>query len=205
VKYEEWPEFIRRRHALERHWICEKCGECEPTASKVDSEGRPVPARTTVKEVVDWLYAVLTVLDTKASALMRLNGVMIAAAAFLLGLFGRQGGTILSTEYWDAIAIILCALLSALSIGCCLIVVAVSWRFLGKVKEDNGQYDFKDELLELDRARRKRQFMYRSAWWVSLAAATLFLVEFGLQAYHVMFVYGLPFFTDLFGKFYGQG
>ena len=138
------------------------------------------------KDVVEWIYAVLTTLDSKASALMRLNGVVIAAAAFLLGLFGRQGTTILSTGSVNALLIVGCALLSAMSIFLCLLVVNVSWPLLGRVeKKSDGTVDCSSELVSLEKTRERRQVIYRAAWWVSLAASFLFLIEFAMQTYHV--------------------
>lgn len=143
------------------------------------SEGR---AGITAEQAVDWLYGILTTLDAKASALMRLNGVLIAAAAFLLGIFGREGDSGLSVTLHDAQLIIICAFLSAFSIFACLFVVQVSWRFLGKVKEAGGKFEFADEISCLAVECRKRESIYQCAWGVSAFAALGFLAEFVLQA-----------------------
>lgn len=139
-------------------------------------------------DAVSWIYAVLSTLDTKASALMRLNGVLIAAAAFLLGLFQRQGGTILSTTKFDAIVIVWSALLSALSIALCLVVVNVKWKFLAKAKKAGTTYTFDDEIEALTKESTSRQGIYQCAWWISAIASLGFLVEFGYQAIHVTFL-----------------
>ena len=179
MKYEEWPEFIRFRHALEKIVI----GNGSTASSYV-----PDPSNENMKarEVVDWIYAVLTTFDSKASALMRLNGVLIAAAAFLLGQYGRAEN-LLSGKPIDALLTIGCALTSALSITCCLFVVNVSWNFLGRVSRSaDGAIDCADELRSLEKARNFRQRMYRTAWAVSLFGASAFLLEFILQAIHVV-------------------
>lgn len=155
--------------------------------STKDPTGATISTTLDAKEVVEWIYGVLTTLDAKASALMRLNGVLIAAAAFLLGLFRRQGGSILSTTNLDAILIILCALLSAVSISFCLFVVNVSWPFLGKVTKNNGSFDFANEIESLSKACSFRQCAYRSAWWISLFASIGFLVEFLWQTAYVIY------------------
>jgi hypothetical protein len=128
--------------------------------------GQPSP-----DEAVAWIYTVLSTLDSKASALMRLNGVLIAAAAFLLGLFQRQGGTILSTTKFDAILIVWSALLSALSIALCLLVVSVRWHFLDKAKAHGATFDFGDEIEALEGESTWRQKVYRGAWLISAIAS----------------------------------
>src|SRR5207247_2344942 len=77
-------------------------------------------------EALDWIYQLLNILDTKASALMRLNSVMLAAAAFLLNPVYNAGRCV---KY----AVALSGIGSTLSIAICLLVVSVDWRFLGFV------------------------------------------------------------------------
>lgn len=163
------PEYVQKRYAL----------------LKTNIDGAE---DFTQDNAVRSIYEVLTVLDAKASALMRLNGVLIAAAAFLLGLFGRQGGSILSTEKFDAVLVIGCAALSAVSIFVCLFVVEVSWPFLGKTKFDSSANtcDISAELVALDKASTSRQMSYRTAWRISLVACLGFLIEFFRQALHVI-------------------
>lgn len=173
-----WPLYIQRRFAL-------KAAVYKNPAS-VPSAAPNGNAKLEVKEVVEWIYEVLTTLDAKASALMRLNGVLIAAAAFLLGLFHRQGGSILSTTSFDAVLIIVCALLSAVSITFCLFVVNVSWPFLGKVTKENSTFEFANEIKSLDEASNFRQGAYRWAWKISLIASFGFLMEFVWQAAYVI-------------------
>ncbi len=179
MKYEDWPIFVQRRHALE-HIIF----SVDLPAPESGSAKRTVQVKAA--DMLTWLYHVLTTLDTKASALMRLNGVLIAAAAFLLGLFMRQGGTILSTTKADAHLVVISALLSAVSIFCCLWVVNVSWSFLGRVKKTGENYDCSEELTHLDLACTFRQRLYRLAWWVSLLAVLTFLLEFLIQTIHIL-------------------
>jgi hypothetical protein len=179
MEFSNWPLFIQRRHALGKITLGPK-----PTAQY---KATPASETLSAKEALESFYAVLTTLDSKASALMRLNGVVIAAAAFLLGLFGRQGSTILSTQSYDASLVIGCALLSAISITCCLLVVNVSWPFLGKVERSSDDtFDCGKEILALEKARAFRERVYRFAWLLSLVASALFLFEFLIQAWHVL-------------------
>ena len=179
MQFANWPLFIQRRYALGKI-------ELGPAAT-AQYKATPASEKVCAKEAVEAIYTVLTTLDSKASALMRLNGVVIAAAAFLLSLFGRQGTTILSTESYDAALVIGCALLSAISVTCCLLVVNVSWPFLGKVdRSEDNTFDCGKEILALDRARNFRERVYRLAWFLSLVASGLFLAEFLVQAWHVL-------------------
>lgn len=172
MNYSEWPPYVKKKF-----WLAN---------TQLATPTKPQSLDTTAENAVKWLYEVLTTLDSKASALMRLNGVLIAAAAFLLGLFGRQGGTILATGSWDARLIILSALLSACSIFACLFVVNVSWPFLGETKiVDDQTLRCEDEIKRLGCASTFRQIMYRLAWWISFSASIGFLVEFVMQTKHV--------------------
>jgi hypothetical protein len=169
----EWPPYIQKKGALKNSGYGCRKGE--------------INSDITANDAVKWFYEVLTALDAKASALMRLNGVLIAASAFLLGIFGRSGATILSTTRIDSIFIICSALLSAISIGLCLFVVNVSWYFLGKVTINGSDFDFVEEITSLGNVVDRRQCLYRSAWWISFIASIGFLFEFSIQAIYVIY------------------
>jgi hypothetical protein len=180
MEWEKWPLYVQKRHALAKTVLKDPATvRCAPL-----TDNEAVAAR----EVVEWMYGVLTILDAKASALMRLNGVLIAAAAFMLGVFRRPGGSILSTTNWDAAVIVSLASASAFSIFCCLLVVNISWPFLGKVAKNHNSktFDFADEIDSLDKASRFRQNAYQLAWWISSVASIGFLGEFLKQAVHVI-------------------
>jgi len=137
------------------------------------------------KDALDWIYQLLSAMDGKASALMRLNGVMLAAAAFLLG--GAKGSQSLQIARYDEIAIAITAAASALSIFLCLKVVNVSWYFLGKVTEAGGKLDYTTEFEMLQKTAKGRQLAYRYAWWISAGASLLFVAEFLRQFLYVAF------------------
>lgn len=171
MKFSDAPEFVRKKHALSQSHI----------GSAPGVEGNGVCAETALR----WFYETLTTLDTKSSALMRLNGVLIAAEAFLLGLFDRQGGTILSTTPFESLVIITSALASAISIACCLFVVNVKWKFLEKVTLKEPGCDYDGEIRALDNECKRRQWVYQLAWWVSLIAVAEFVGEFIWQTVYV--------------------
>jgi hypothetical protein len=124
------------------------------------------------KDALEWLYGALTTLDQMASALMRLNGVMVAAAAFLLRRQSLEEAEVVSTSIaWIAV-------FSSVSIGMCLFVVAMDWQSLGLVRNEGNQIDYTNEIFHLQRIAAWRQRIYRIAWWVSLIATGMFVYEF---------------------------
>jgi len=69
----KFSPYVRRRYAL---------SAATETGDKIISSTPPDLLKG--EKALEWIYGLLGVLDQKASALMRLNGVMLAAAAFLL-------------------------------------------------------------------------------------------------------------------------
>jgi CBS domain containing-hemolysin-like protein len=113
------------------------------------------------------IYFVLSVLDTKASSLMRLNGVVLAAA--LVGVSARfyeiRGWPFVGTTMPSVVSMILC-----------LLVVAVDWPFLGHVipKTGGSGYDYSNEIEQLRKVRLFREWAYRFAWFFSFISALFF-------------------------------
>lgn len=125
-------------------------------------------------KALEWLYQLLSILDSKASALMRLNGVMLAAAAFMLNP-QYQSLTLVKS------VVALSATGSTLSIVCCLLVVSVDWPFLSLVSEKNNhrgekELDFSAEFFHLQSVADFRQKLYRAGWTVSLISAFAFML-----------------------------
>jgi hypothetical protein len=185
MEYQAWPLLAKKRFAITQTFFT-----LSPPTESAPAEAEETNPKVCAEVMLKWFYETLTTLDTKSSALMRLNGVLIAACAFLLGLFHvpepTPGTTILSTSHPEAFLIITSAFLSALSIGCCLFVVNVSWPFLGRVVLVNGKFDCRNEIISLSRACAFRQTMYRAAWVISCIAVLEFVIEFGFQTFHVI-------------------
>ena len=51
----------------------------------------------------------------------------------------------------------------------------------------DGACVFGDEIAALSQTMMRRQGAYIAAWWVSLAASLIFLLEFVRQAVHIVF------------------
>jgi hypothetical protein len=141
--------------------------------------GTPItpPNAAAIKEC---FYNNLTVLDTKASALMAFNGILIAVASFTV-----QAGGVFEKQPVVPLIVIITALIAA---GLCLFVAQISYPFLGKVVIKSGTpngLDYSAEINSLHGAVDRRTWYYRIAWWLSLLAIALFLIMFilTLKAY----------------------
>jgi hypothetical protein len=117
--------------------------------------------------IKDHFYNTLTTLDSKASALMAFDGILIAAATFAVP-------TAFSDFWrWTLFAVIVVALIAA---GFCLAVAQVSYSFLGKVEILPGPpraLNFSEELKALSIAVKRRTTFYRIAWRLSFGTVTL--------------------------------
>jgi len=148
-------ELERRKKAIEES---KKNGvPAEPLTSEEEAQGRAM-------KTCDWLYIVLNTLDNKASALMRLSGVMVAAVSFL------------SAEHVPVVALIVSAGPSTLSIFCCLFVVSLDWSFYHFVDISGDKPDFRKELFHLQNIAIFRENMYRTAWTLSLVGIASFFL-----------------------------
>jgi hypothetical protein len=104
---------------------------------------------------------------------MRLNGVMLAATAFILNPQHHSNNII-------KILVAGSGLGSAVSIGFCLLVVSVDWPFLGLVEESDKKLDFSKEFFHLQHIANLRQIFYRIGWIVSLISTAFFLIVLGI-------------------------
>jgi hypothetical protein len=125
------------------------------------------------REVVHTLYDILTVLDTKALALLAFDGIVVAAATFAAekgGIFHRGG-----FPRWIAIFVIVVALAGAVL---CLGVAEISYSFLHYVECSADKLDFAREIDHLATLVDWRTAYYRIAWWLSIIAIPSFLIMF---------------------------
>ncbi|MBY0399645.1 hypothetical protein K2X89_05075 [Myxococcota bacterium] len=182
AEWKAWPIYVQRKKALQHA----KYRNAAEVRAELGTE-----ETIDVKEIVDWIYGVLSILDSKASVLMRLNGVQIAASAFVLGMVNSERGKeqpFLASEAFDELAITWSAVLSSVSIFLCLFVVRVSWAFLDRVdRTSDSRFDFTNEIRALITESERRQSVYRIAWYVSLCSSFLFLADFVRQGFHVTF------------------
>ncbi len=119
------------------------------------------------KAILDEIYKFLGILDSKASALMRYNSIILAVLALM------ERGTSAKLPHVTIYIVVM----TIVSILACLLVVGVYWRFLEWVDPD-ARENLSGELDALRRALVMREAAYQIAWWMSLAVLLLFLWNF---------------------------
>jgi len=117
------------------------------------------------KIILDEIYKLLGILDSKASALMRYNSIILAVLALMV-----KGTTLPHVTIYIVV-------MTIVSILACLLVVGVYWRFLEWVKP-TGSNRLEEELQLLRRVLIMREAAYQIAWWMSAAVLLLFLLNF---------------------------
>jgi hypothetical protein len=119
------------------------------------------------KEVLDIIYRLLSILDTKASALMRYNSIILAAMAFLIK----------DREHPPHVTAAIVSLTIG-SIVACLLVVGVFWRFYQFVVVDPA-VNFGGELDSIRRVLFMREAAYQIAWWFAVAVLVILVLNLG--------------------------
>jgi hypothetical protein len=118
-------------------------------------------------DTIKWLYDVLTILDSKAGALLAFDGLLLAAASLMYEKIA-EGSLALKT-----ISLIMIGV-GLLAAALCLYVARVSYSFLGEI--DVNIDDNTREIESLSQAVEVRTRILTWAWRASVAAVVLFLV-----------------------------
>jgi hypothetical protein len=132
-----------------------------------------------VKDVLNRLYGILTVLDAKANGLLRVNSLFITMLIFFIGWSHASGfpeslAAFIPIAYADTVILGLSSIL-------CLLIVAVSWKFLGEVTQTANGHNFDQEIARLANVVDDRTHLYWLAWWGTLLSPVLTLVWWLLQ------------------------
>lgn len=123
------------------------------------------------KDKIDFIYSVLGVLDAKSASLMQFNGIILAIFAIFIRdnnqneLFSKSGMLVLIASF--------------VSIFLCLLVVALSWRFLEMATTEKGHHSVSNEIDHLCKALWLRERSYQIAWLasvVSVVGLIIFLI-----------------------------
>lgn len=109
----------------------------------------------------EYLYNCLSVLDTKSSALLQYDGLIIAAATL--------GVTFFPHPSLGNLFVVLALLLSGISAVLCLPVIWVYWTTTPEFSVE------RDEFIDLLGHRNRRTLYYRIAWLIA-PVAVFFLV-----------------------------
>jgi hypothetical protein len=128
-----------------------------------------------IKDIVNRLYGILTVLDTKASGLLRVNGLFLTLLVFFLGWYHKDQTMpdnirkYIPVAYVDTVLLVISSFL-------CLSVMSINWKFFGRVVKINGSYNFDIEIHFLSKVVNDRTHFYWGAWlctFISLYVTTL--------------------------------
>lgn len=149
-----------------------------PSDDWVDRRVRAIEWETTAEKTIKAIYALLSILDSKASALMRFNGIILAVIALML----RDLKEMPPIGYWIVY-------MTLASIVACLVVVGIFWRFYEFVEpapvalpvDNDGQTRnalLAEELKMLRRVLRLREAAYQLAWWLAGGVSILLMLHF---------------------------
>jgi len=126
------------------------------------------PSQAPQKDVVNQLYFILNVLDSKANGLLRFNSLFMTILIALLTWVRAGGAPNLLAYQWLAYTDLGLALVSSLF---CLVIMKVNWKFLGHIKADGTGID--EEIRRLGNVIDDRTRYYWIAWWGTMIAILL--------------------------------
>jgi len=129
------------------------------------------PKLAQIKDCLDQLYSLLTILDSKATGLLTVDTLLLAILLAFLDKPREVAGLI--RVYTPKLIFILKVqlVLAAISALLCLMVVRVTWRFLAKVPSALTEATaFDDEFARLANVIYDRTTYYFLAWWFALLA-----------------------------------
>jgi hypothetical protein len=131
-------------------------------------DARLPTAKNGIKQIT-YIYSILGFIDSKASALMRFDGVILAVLALLYrsNLTSDAGTT---TGNWVDKPVAVSVILLFASITSCILVIDISWRFLSIACPEKGADNLDGELKELRKVLKFREGTYKLAWLLSLLA-----------------------------------
>lgn len=126
------------------------------------------------KDALNLLYKFLDVIDSKASALLRFNGIILAVLAVL----SRTAGESSAKPYFYLATIIILII----SCGLCMFVIQIKWGFLGQGSNPEVGFDATVEFPALRDAVAWRHRCYYLAWCITalcgLALSAMIVWEF---------------------------
>jgi hypothetical protein len=122
----------------------------------------------------DFLYENLSILDSKAAALLQFNSILLA----VISIFQSAAGTkILSASYG------ICILLTLFS---CLLSLYIVWIHWSKTDE---LQNVERHCRQLFKVRRNRTIIYRVGWYLAFTSVLLFLcIKTTSTMYYIFYV-----------------
>jgi len=137
----------------------------------------------------DRLYGMLGTLDSKTSALLRFNAIVVAALAYLVIVrasdpFADANAALKALGYSIGHVSLLA---SVVSCGFAFPVISVDWEFFGRRLDRavDGEPDFDNAVLDrLGDLVARRTRLYSRAWQLAVAGGTGFALLIGLATLH---------------------
>jgi len=126
------------------------------------------PEYEAARRTLEFFYEALSVLDHKAEALMVFDGILIAAAAFVL-----DRGNLHRIHKWRRMVVLLAIMLALFAAASCLFVARVKYSFLGDMTIVAGKLQTSEEFQALSVVLARRTFDYELAWYLSVSAVCL--------------------------------
>ncbi|TAN48119.1 MAG: hypothetical protein EPN26_13000 [Rhodospirillales bacterium] len=124
------------------------------------------------KDIIDRLYSVLSVLDSKANGLLRINSLFVAGGIAVKTFSLNDVGLMAS------IFGLFSLFLLTVSCATCMSIVRIEWHFLEKAVIKEGIMNFEEEIRALSKVATARTKSYIRAWWLSGVGLSIFVVAF---------------------------
>jgi hypothetical protein len=126
------------------------------------------PEYEAARRTLEFFYEALSVLDHKAEALMVFDGLLIAAATFIL-----DRGNLHRVHKWRRTMVLLAIMLALFAAAGCLFVARVKYSFLGDMTIAGGKLLTNEEFQALSVVLARRTFDYELAWYFSVTAVCI--------------------------------
>lgn len=129
------------------------------------------------EKIVQWLYRILDILDSKTSHLLRLNAIIFAAQAFLVnGILGAS-----APPRGAMVASVLFLLMPFLGTIASMWIFRVAWPFLNWQAKKSPliterakvEVRMRHEFIELAKICDRRTSMHRVVWWFTMVSIVL--------------------------------
>jgi hypothetical protein len=124
------------------------------------------------EKIVTWLYRILDILDSKTSHLLRLNSIILAALAFLLGGILKEQ----SALWWQKLVSVIPLLIPLMATIYAMLVFKVEWPFLhwrkecARIASEEVQPAMQQEFAALAKVCDRRVKQHLRVWRWTLAS-----------------------------------
>lgn len=125
------------------------------------------------RDMVRWFYDMLSILDSKASGLLRINSFVMTIISLFLAYARVSSGAGPKVSRGFMFACLVDFILLAASSVLCFFIIRVTWGVLEKVPSRGGEVAFDTEIDALATVTGHRTHLFWNAWWLGLAGFAL--------------------------------